>query len=172
MLVGTNLRKKTQELLFNVIQDDYIVTNLERGIYNYSIWRANSRNQPCSWESINFRDIYTNKLKHIYANLCPDNYVRNPNLLHRLKNKEMLPHEIAFASPCELFPEHWDTIIREKKERDAKSYEIDLGQATNQFTCGRCKGTKTTYYTMQTRSADEAETVFVTCLMCGKRWRK
>ena len=50
--------------------------------------------------------------------------------------------------------------------------EIDFGQATNQFRCMKCKGNKTTYYTMQTRSADEGETIFITCLNCGKRWRK
>ena len=40
-----------------------------------------------------------------------------------------------------------------------------------EFTCGRCKGNKTTHYAMQTRSADEPMTVFVSCLTCGKRWR-
>ena len=40
-----------------------------------------------------------------------------------------------------------------------------------EFTCSKCKGTKTTHYQMQTRSADEPMTVFVRCLTCGKRWR-
>ena len=40
-----------------------------------------------------------------------------------------------------------------------------------EFTCARCKGTKTTHYSLQTRSADEPMTVFVSCLTCGKRWR-
>ena len=40
-----------------------------------------------------------------------------------------------------------------------------------EFVCSRCKGNKTTHYAMQTRSADEPMTVFVSCLTCGKRWR-
>ena len=72
----------------------------------------------------------------------------------------------------EIFPEHWENIIAEKKKKDAMMCEIDVGQATNQFRCGKCGGNKTTYYTMQTRSADEGETIFITCLTCGKRWRK
>ena len=39
------------------------------------------------------------------------------------------------------------------------------------FKCGKCKSTKTTYYQMQTRSADEPMTTFVTCLNCTKRWK-
>jgi DNA-directed RNA polymerase subunit M/transcription elongation factor TFIIS len=39
------------------------------------------------------------------------------------------------------------------------------------FTCGRCKSQKTTYYEMQTRSADEPMTVFVSCLNCEKNWK-
>jgi len=40
-----------------------------------------------------------------------------------------------------------------------------------EFTCRKCKGTKTTHYAMQTRSSDEPMTVFVGCLTCGNRWR-
>merc|ERR1712232_682096 len=39
------------------------------------------------------------------------------------------------------------------------------------FTCGKCKGTKTTYFQMQTRSSDEPMTTFVTCLGCNNRWK-
>jgi transcription elongation factor S-II len=40
-----------------------------------------------------------------------------------------------------------------------------------EFCCRRCKGTKTTHYSLQTRSSDEPMTVFVCCLTCGNRWR-
>ena len=39
------------------------------------------------------------------------------------------------------------------------------------FKCTRCKKNHCSYYELQTRSADEATTVFITCLNCGKRWR-
>lgn len=38
--------------------------------------------------------------------------------------------------------------------------------------CRACRGWKTTFYQMQTRSADEPMTVFVTCLQCGSRHRE
>jgi DNA-directed RNA polymerase subunit M/transcription elongation factor TFIIS len=39
------------------------------------------------------------------------------------------------------------------------------------FKCGKCKGWKTTYYEMQTRSADEPMTVFITCHNCNSTWK-
>jgi DNA-directed RNA polymerase subunit M/transcription elongation factor TFIIS len=39
------------------------------------------------------------------------------------------------------------------------------------FKCGKCKSVKTTYYQMQTRSADEPMTTYVTCKNCGNRWK-
>lgn len=44
-------------------------------------------------------------------------------------------------------------------------------EAGGEYTCRKCKGNKTTHYSMQTRSADEPMTVFVGCLTCGNRWR-
>ncbi|CAN0266352.1 unnamed protein product, partial [Ectocarpus fasciculatus] len=43
--------------------------------------------------------------------------------------------------------------------------------AAGEFTCRKCKGTKTTHYALQTRSSDEPMTIFVTCLTCSTRWR-
>jgi len=42
---------------------------------------------------------------------------------------------------------------------------------TGMFTCGKCKGTKTTYFQLQTRSSDEPMTTFVTCMSCNNRWK-
>ena len=63
-----------------------------------------------------FTDMYKNKLKQVCANLIPNSYVQNKTLISRLKNGEFKPHEIAFVSPCELFPERWEKIIEEKKK--------------------------------------------------------
>jgi transcription elongation factor S-II len=43
--------------------------------------------------------------------------------------------------------------------------------AGGEFTCKKCKGTKTSSFAAQTRSCDEPMTVFVRCLTCGNRWK-
>ena len=50
-------------------------------------------------------------------------------------------------------------------------YESVQEAMTDQFKCGRCKKRQCSYFEMQTRSADEPMTIFVTCINCGKRWK-
>jgi transcription elongation factor S-II len=45
--------------------------------------------------------------------------------------------------------------------------------STDMFTCRRCKKNQCTYIQLQTRSADEPMTTFVTCITegCGSKWK-
>ena len=42
---------------------------------------------------------------------------------------------------------------------------------TDMYKCGKCKQNKTVYYKLQTRSADEPETTFITCVNCNHKWK-
>ena len=72
-------------------------------------------------------------------------------------------------------PEQWKDLLKKKKIRDDNKYKNTM-KISSDFTCSRCKkngevSDQCTYYQLQTRSADEPMTTFVTCLNCGKRWR-
>jgi transcription elongation factor S-II len=45
-------------------------------------------------------------------------------------------------------------------------------QTTDMFRCGKCGQRKCCYYQLQTRSADEPMTTFITCVPCGNRWKQ
>ena len=51
-----------------------------------------------------------------------------------------------------------------------KSVGVDPSKG-GEFVCRKCGQNKTTHYALQTRSADEPMTVFVTCITCNNRWR-
>lgn len=40
------------------------------------------------------------------------------------------------------------------------------------FKCTKCGKSETIFYQMQTRSADEGMSTFITCCNCGRRWRE
>lgn len=69
-----------------------------------------------------------------------------------------------------LKPEEMASRTRQEenqKIRDAAMFEAERGRknlaTTDQFQCGKCKKRQTSYYQMQTRSADEPMTTFVIC---------
>ena len=73
--------------------------------------------------------------------------------------------------PQYTFPENWKQLLDEKNKREKMLYEVCKETVSSMFTCGRCKKKECTYYQLQTRSADEPMTTFVTCTNCGKRWK-
>lgn len=60
--------------------------------------------------------------------------------------------------------------IQQQNLHNAKGAEAQEAE-TYAFQCGKCKQRKTRYYQMQTRSADEPMTTFVTCANCNNKWK-
>jgi transcription elongation factor S-II len=156
-----NIRKKLNGILKNEIQ----CINLEKGIYNFAIKEANQRKIIKKWENPHFTQLYVDRLRSIYINL------KSPDLLEQIKNREIKPENVAFMTHQELNPEHWKEYIERKIKRDSSKYTTNIEASTDMFTCKKCKSKKCTYYELQTRSADEPTTVFITCLDCGKHWK-
>jgi transcription elongation factor S-II len=158
-----NIRAKLNQILN--CSDNTITINLEKGVFNYAIKEANNRKIVKKWENRAFAQIYTDKLRAVYMNL------KNPDLLQQIKNADISAQSIAFMTHQELNPERWKTLIDQKIKRDASKFTTNIQASTDMFTCKKCKSKKCTYYELQTRSADEPATIFVTCLDCGKHWK-
>ena len=67
--------------LFDIIGDNKITTNLEKGILNYSIDVSNKQNIVKKWDNEFFVIIYTERLRTIMFNLN-----KNDALLQQIKN--------------------------------------------------------------------------------------
>jgi len=139
--------------------------NLEKGIYNFTIKDAGERNVIKKWENPHFTQIYIDKLRTVFVN------VSTPEVVEYINNKSIKVHEIAFMTHQELNPSKWKKLLDDKKMRDENKYSPKIEASTDNFTCWKCKSKKCTYYQLQTRSADEPMTTFVTCLSCGCRWK-
>jgi len=163
----TNIRERINKYLNN----DVWSINLEKGIFNYAIGEARKRKVVRKWDSSIFVLLYVNKVRNIMDNINPDSHVCNTDLLSKIKNSELSIYKLAAMNPRDLYPEHWQELVAAKIKRDNHLYDEDLASATDEFKCYKCKTRKCTYYQLQTRSADEAMTTFVTCLKCGNHWK-
>ena len=157
-----NISSKINKLLNN----EKISKNIEKGIYNYSISESEKRNIVKKWDNISFIQLYIDKLKSVMINLENQDTLRKEVL-----SKKTKPHEIAFMTHQEMYPEKWKKLIDLKQIRDKNKYAQKLDANTDDYTCYKCKSKRCSFYQLQTRSADEPMTTFVTCLECGTRWK-
>jgi len=138
---------------------------IEKGIFEYAESTADNLHIVKSWENQYFVTIYIDRVKTIYINL------QNDIILKKLKKGTLHCETFGKCSHQEMLPEKWDSLIKLKKERDDNKYSTNLEGNTDNFTCRKCKSKKCSYYQLQTRSADEPMTTFVTCISCGNRWK-
>ena len=160
-----SFRKNIISKIKDILENEKDSINLEKGVFNYAIRESGNRKIIKKWENPYFVQIYIDRLRSIYLNL------KNEELLKQIKSGEITPQVLAFMSHQEMNPIAWKTLIDEKIKRDTNKYSNNLQASTDMFTCKKCKSKKCTYYELQTRSADEPATIFVTCLDCGKNWK-
>lgn len=143
-----------------------LVTNMEKGVFNYCIEEAGKRNIIKKWENPSFVSLYVDRLRSMYMNLKS-----NINLMESILSGELKSQELAFMTHQQFCPEKWKVLIEQKIKRDASKFMTNIQASTDVYQCRRCKSRKCVYYEQQVRSADESMTIFVTCLDCGKQWK-
>jgi DNA-directed RNA polymerase subunit M/transcription elongation factor TFIIS len=167
--------------------NDIQIRDLEIGIFNFTLDYATNRNIPLTWSSNILKDIYIAKARSVYSNLNPDCYIGNENLISLIYTgdddiplskkktssyKTILPHDIAFMTHEEMYPDRWRVIneITEKKMKEA--FEVKAVAMIDTIYCKKCKSNKISYYDYQIRSSDESASTFFTCLNCNFKWKQ
>ena len=140
-------------------------SNIQKSILNYARDEADSRNTIKRWDNPYFVLIYTDRIKTVIYNL------KHSDIIERINIKMIKSHEVGNMSHQEMDIERWKEMIEQKRKRDKCKTQTNLNIEEGAFQCRRCGSKKTTYYQMQTRSADEPMTTFVTCTNCGQRWK-
>lgn len=158
-------REHISEKLFEIINDRKIVANLEKGVYNYSLDAATKKKIVKKWENQYFVQIYLDRVKSIFINLT------NETLLDKIIEKKIKAHELAFMTHQEMNEDRWKALIELQQIKEENKYTPKIEASTDDFTCFKCKSKECTHYQLQTRSADEPMTTFVTCIRCSNRWK-
>lgn len=166
-----NIQHKIGELFLSIESNPdkltSIAMNVEKGIYNFAIRESKIKKVLCKWESPLFVQIYLARLRSMLWNL-----ETNLELRQMIHSGEITAEILSKMTHQEFQPEQWKEMIERKMMRDASKFSDNTQASTDMFTCRKCKSKRCTYYEMQTRSADEPATVFITCLNCGKNWRQ
>ena len=143
-----------------------ICLNLEKGVFNYAIQEADKKEIVKKWDNVYFTQFYVDKMRSVIINL-----EKNEDLRKIVLEKLIKAHELAFMTHQQMNPKKWQKMLDDKKIRDENKYAPKIEASTDNYTCRKCKSKKCSYYQMQTRSADEPMTTFVSCISCGSRWK-
>lgn len=158
---------------FGEMMSSELASTFENAVLRVVVDIANKENIDIDWNNRIFWNLYRSKCISFYENLKgTDSYVGNrENWLGKLKNGDITPEALAELSSVELCPARWKASIEKIIEAEKKLYSKDQNAAIFMWCSGCKKKTKCDYYQMQTRSADEPMTTFVTCLECDRRWK-
>lgn len=143
-----------------------VAINVEKSVFNYTIRECTFRHIVKKWKNHQFCEIYLSRMRSLLNNLS-----KNSEFLEQVKTKQITPEHLAEITHQEISPGHWKERIERKIKLDQSLFQTNIEASTDMFTCKKCKSKRCTFYEMQTRSADEPATIFITCLDCGKSWR-
>ena len=111
------------------------------------------------------RAVYAQACRAAVANLSDDVAISNGNSALRtmIAQGRVDIGAVPFMTPDELAPGG-------KRAGPRRCRASPESVASDAFECPICAARKCVHYELQTRSADEATTIFVTCIQCGHRW--
>jgi DNA-directed RNA polymerase subunit M/transcription elongation factor TFIIS len=157
MIKRTDSACKLNELLQNI----EIASAIEDDIFTFTITFV--INNKLDYNLI--PGIYYDKFDSLCQNLNPDGVLQNKTFRNNIIKGIILPEGISSLPPQVVHPQRW--LTQTKKIELRKYKESNMG-VTDAYTCRRCKKKRCSVYIMQTRSADEPATIFITCVECGE----
>ena len=173
VFVSCAIRDKVIENFNKLLEDEKLSGELENAMLHVVTEQAIRENMDVDWSNRVFWNMYRSRAISLYENLKGSNsYVKNDeNWLIKIKNGEVNIKNFVELSAVDLCPARWKAAIEKMIETEKKLYSKNESASIFMW-CSRCKKkSKCDYYQMQTRSADEPMTTFVTCLECDRKWK-
>lgn len=167
------IREKVIQNFHEVLDDLDLAKQLEESVLHVVSDQAIKENMDIDWSNKIFWNMYRSKSISIYENLRGEqSYIQNnENWLQKIKSGEVSVRTFAEMDAVDLCPSRWKSAVEKMIENEKKLYSKN-DSASIFMWCSACKRkTKCDYYQMQTRSADEPMTTFVTCLECDRKWK-
>jgi len=166
------IRSNCVALLNTALDDEKKCRRIEGSIYNDTIQFSKRNDIKRTWANVHFKSLYIARIRSIYSNIKTGSYLNNMKFKEKIISGEIDPTTISKLSNYDIFPENWQELIEENMKKDKLKYELKPEAMTELFKCRKCQGRSCTYYEVQTRSADEPMTQFITCLDCNNHWKQ
>jgi len=170
-----DIREIIKEKFNKLYNDEILTTAIEKNIYDFIENYSENNDIIISFDNNVFKLLYIAKSRQIFHNLDESSYVKNIKLKNLIKKKKIILENICKYEHKELRSLKWKKFNKDIEilNSEISDFNKELN-TTDQFKCPKCKKNKCVYYQLQTRSADEAITSFITCIYdgCGFTWKE
>jgi transcription elongation factor S-II len=139
------------------VREKFESEEIETAILNRCINDAQKWFVDIDWTNTVFVDMYRSRAVSLYP--------------YREMAKDMDVTKFVDSTLVDLDPGRWKAMIQSIIDKKKAMYS-KKSTASIFLHCSSCKKkTRCDFYQLQTRSADEPMTTFVTCLECDKKWK-
>lgn len=173
VFVNCAIREKVISNFAELFGSEDMSKEFELHMLQALVERSKKEGIDVDWTNRTFWNMYRSRAISLYENMLGRNsYVQNDeNILDKIKAGELDLKNVAEMSYMDMCPSRWKETIEKIIEQEKKLYSNQQNGGIIMW-CSSCKKkTKCDYYQLQTRSADEPMTTFVTCLECDRRWK-
>jgi transcription elongation factor S-II len=173
VFVNCAIREKVISNFAELFGSEDMSKEFELHMLHALVERSKKEGIDVDWTDRTFWNMYRSRAISLYENMLGRNsYVQNDeNILEKIKAGELDLKNVAEMSYMDMCPSRWKETIEKIIEQEKKLYSNQQNGGIIMW-CSSCKKkTKCDYYQLQTRSADEPMTTFVTCLECDRRWK-
>lgn len=146
--------------------DEKHAKNIEVSIFN---WTVRKYPKNASWENKVFKEAYKLRFMEIKRALNESDLFERLNT-KKIKAKDLVKMEADLLMPEGPYAKALAANIQRELDIEKQKSKMDE-EYEGIFKCKKCGSKKTTYYQLQTRSADEPMTTYVTCMECDNHWK-
>ena len=146
--------------------------SVEDVVFESAYHDAKKKNICIHFDNPLFLVLYKSAARRVIGNISPSSYVQNTQIIQKLEKSYLTLEHLRSMNIMEYAPHLYNDLRERQDLREQNQLEAHKAMATDMFKCGRCHIRETTYYELQTRSADEPMTKFITCVNCGNHWRQ
>lgn len=165
-----NYRSDILKKFSSLLKNEKLAKEIELDVNNYILEYIDSKNYKIEL----FPMYYIAKTRQIYHNLDKSSYVKNLKLEKLIEKNKIKLKNITKYNFSELNPNKWKKFKNDINILNEEIFNNKKINTTDQFKCPKCKNNKCVYFQLQTRSADEGITSFITCISegCGFNWKE
>jgi DNA-directed RNA polymerase subunit M/transcription elongation factor TFIIS len=144
---------------------DAFITNIEKSIYEKTVYSCNTHNVHVAWDNTLFINKYSNESYRIISQIDTQSCANDPNFANKIIDDKL--QNVAFLESRDLAPQLYKPI---EESIEVRKRQIIIQKVSKLYKCPKCGQKQSRIEEVQLRSFDEGANVSACCCNCFHTW--